>query len=191
MLDGEVPEKVDKVWGFAVPTLKGGRRQWPKELRAMAVERIAAGEGIREIAEEIGANKSLVAHWVKNAQRKDSAPAFFEVVPPTEVKSGRKHRTTVAPGRCCHDLPDQHRRRRYCDTARLSGRSPGRGAARGEGLAVISPAGSFRIFLASEPIDFRKGMDGLVAANHFDLDPLDGAIYVFRFRRADRLKLLV
>lgn len=56
---------------------------------------------------------------------------------------------------------------------------------------MISPAGSFRIFLASEPIDFRKGMDGLVAANHFDLDPLDGAIYVFRFRRADRLKLLV
>ena len=27
----------------------------------MAVERIAAGEGIREIAEEIGANKSLVS----------------------------------------------------------------------------------------------------------------------------------
>jgi len=49
----------------------------------MAVERIAGGEGIREIAEEIGANKSLVAVWVKNAQRKDSAPAFFEVVPPT------------------------------------------------------------------------------------------------------------
>ncbi len=26
---------------------------------------------------------------------------------------------------------------------------------------MISPADSFRIFLASEPIDFRKGMDGL------------------------------
>ena len=58
---------------------------------------------------------------------------------------------------------------------------------------MISPAGSFRIFLASEPIDLRKGMDGLVAhvANHFELDPFDGAIYVFRSRRADRLKLLV
>lgn len=63
----------------------------------MAVERIAAGEGIREIAEEIGAKKSPVAIWVKNAQRKDSAPGFFEVVPSTEVKSGREHRTTVAP----------------------------------------------------------------------------------------------
>lgn len=97
MLDGEAPEKVDKVWGFAVPTLKGGRRQWPKELRAMAVERIAAGAGIREISEEIGANKSLVAIWVKNAQRRDPAPAFFEVVAPTDVKPRRKQGTTVAP----------------------------------------------------------------------------------------------
>lgn len=38
----------------------------------MAVERIAADVGIREIAEELGANKSLVAIWVKNAQREDS-----------------------------------------------------------------------------------------------------------------------
>lgn len=97
MLDGEVPEKVDTVWGFAVPTRSGGRRKWPEALRAMAVERIAAGAGIREIAEELGANKSLVAIWVKNAQREDSAPAFFEVVPPTEIKSSRKQSTAVAP----------------------------------------------------------------------------------------------
>lgn len=58
---------------------------------------------------------------------------------------------------------------------------------------MISPAGSFRIFLASEPVDFRKGMDGLAAyvANSFNLDPFSGAIYVFRSRRADQLKLLV
>ena len=97
MLDGEVPEKVDEAWGFAVPTRSGGRRQWPAALRAMAVARIAAGAGIREISAEIGANKSLVAIWVKNAQRKDSAPAFFEVVPPTEVKPDRKQSTAVAP----------------------------------------------------------------------------------------------
>jgi len=58
---------------------------------------------------------------------------------------------------------------------------------------MISPSGNFRIFLAAEPVDFRKGMDGLAAcvANNFDLDPYSGAIYVFRSRRADRLKLLV
>lgn len=58
---------------------------------------------------------------------------------------------------------------------------------------MISPGSGFRIFLATQPIDFRKGMDGLAAhvANSFALDPFSGAIYVFRSRRADRLKFLV
>ncbi|SEP83277.1 transposase [Loktanella sp. DSM 29012] len=36
-------------------------------------------------------------------------------------------------------------------------------------------------------------MDGLAACIHgnFNLDPFSGAIYVFRSRRADRLKLLI
>ncbi|WP_092902471.1 hypothetical protein [Rhodobacter sp. 24-YEA-8] len=38
-----------------------------------------------------------MAIWVKNAQRKDSAPAFFEVVPLTEVKSSRKQSKAVGP----------------------------------------------------------------------------------------------
>lgn len=88
MLDGNVPENAETVWGFSVPTL-GGRRQWPEKLRAMAVERIATGEGIREIAEEIGANKSLVANWVKNAKRRNAAPAFIEVVPPAVMNPGK------------------------------------------------------------------------------------------------------
>lgn len=58
---------------------------------------------------------------------------------------------------------------------------------------MITPTGGFRIYLATRPVDFRKGMDGLAGhvAHHFDLDPFSGAIYVFRSRRADRLKLLV
>lgn len=58
---------------------------------------------------------------------------------------------------------------------------------------MITPAGNLRIFLVTEPVDFRKGMDGLVAhvANLFGHDPYDGSIYVFRSRRADRLKLIV
>lgn len=58
---------------------------------------------------------------------------------------------------------------------------------------MILPPTSFRVFLATEAVDFRKGMDGLAAhvANNFDLDPFDGAIFVFRSRGAKRLKLLV
>ena len=58
---------------------------------------------------------------------------------------------------------------------------------------MIIPSGNFRIFVATEPVDFRKGMDWLVAriANSFNLNPYGGAIWVFRSRRADRLKLIV
>lgn len=58
---------------------------------------------------------------------------------------------------------------------------------------MITPAGNLRVFLVAEPVDFRKGMDGLagVVASAFGHDPYDGSIYVFRSRRADRLKLIV
>ena len=50
-----------------------------------------------------------------------------------------------------------------------------------------------RIFLATEPVDFRKGIDGLAAVCRLVLreQPLSGAIFVFRNRAATTLKLLV
>ncbi|MEP3846060.1 MAG: IS66 family insertion sequence element accessory protein TnpB [Paracoccaceae bacterium] len=58
---------------------------------------------------------------------------------------------------------------------------------------MISLANSFKIYIANAPVDFRKGMDGLAAivVNEFDLDPFDGALFVFRSKRADRLKIIV
>lgn len=57
---------------------------------------------------------------------------------------------------------------------------------------MITPIGNLRVFLVAEPVDFRKGMDGLagVIASAFGHDPYDGSIYVFRSRRANRLKLI-
>lgn len=50
-----------------------------------------------------------------------------------------------------------------------------------------------RILLACNPIDFRNGIDGLVALCKRELveDPFCGALYVFRNRRGTALKLLV
>ena len=50
-----------------------------------------------------------------------------------------------------------------------------------------------RIFLATEPVDFRKGMDGLAAVCRRVLgdNPLEGAVYVFRNRAGTALKLLL
>ena len=49
-----------------------------------------------------------------------------------------------------------------------------------------------RILLATEPVDFRKGIDGLAALCRQVLtdNPLSGAIFVFRNRAGTTLKLL-
>jgi len=63
---------------------------------------------------------------------------------------------------------------------------------RGEGGMNVPPAG-VRVFVATRPVDFRKGMDGLAALAQETLaqDPFSGAVLVFRTKRADRVKLLV
>lgn len=50
-----------------------------------------------------------------------------------------------------------------------------------------------RIFLATHPVDFRNGIDGLVAVCRrvLDANPLEGAVYVFRNRTGTALKLLL
>jgi transposase len=50
-----------------------------------------------------------------------------------------------------------------------------------------------RIFLATEPVDFRKGIDGLgaVCRQRLGDNPLEGAVYVFRNRSGTSLKLLL
>ncbi len=50
-----------------------------------------------------------------------------------------------------------------------------------------------RILLAVEPVDFRKGIDGLVALCRQKLrnEPLEGALFVFSSRRRKALKIPV
>ena len=57
---------------------------------------------------------------------------------------------------------------------------------------MIGPSGAVRVLVATQPIDFRKGMDGLAALvrDRLSSDPFSGVIHVFRSKRADRLKLL-
>jgi transposase len=58
---------------------------------------------------------------------------------------------------------------------------------------VILPGGPARVFVATKPVDFRKGLDGLSAfvQEQLKLDPFGGAIFVFRAKHADRVKILV
>ena len=57
---------------------------------------------------------------------------------------------------------------------------------------MIFPSNRVRILVATKPIDFRKGHDSLAAVvkNELRKDPFTGTVFVFRAKKADRLKLL-
>lgn len=58
---------------------------------------------------------------------------------------------------------------------------------------MIAPGAQLKVYVATRPVDFRKGHDGLARAvqEMVGLDPFSGAAFVFRSKRADRIKVLV
>ena len=58
---------------------------------------------------------------------------------------------------------------------------------------MIVPDRRLAVVIATKPVDFRRGHDGLAATvrNELGLDPHSGLTVVFRSRRGDRLKILV
>ena len=57
---------------------------------------------------------------------------------------------------------------------------------------MIATRAGLRVWVATQPIDFRRGVHGLVAlvAQALCADPYGGEIFVFRSKRHDRIKLL-
>lgn len=58
---------------------------------------------------------------------------------------------------------------------------------------MIQVTPQMRILLAVEPVDFRKGIDGLarLCREVLSSDPFSGTLFVFRSRRGHALKILV
>jgi transposase len=57
---------------------------------------------------------------------------------------------------------------------------------------MIGPAPGTKVMVATKPVDFRKAADSLAAlvAAEYGGKPYSGVIYVFRAKRADRIKLI-
>jgi transposase len=57
---------------------------------------------------------------------------------------------------------------------------------------MIAAAAGVKILVATKPVDFRRGADSLVALVRETLenDPFSGTIFIFRSKRADRLKIV-
>lgn len=58
---------------------------------------------------------------------------------------------------------------------------------------MIQLVPQLKIYLAYQAVDFRKGIDGLVAVcrEKLEQDPYSGALFVFRNRSARAVKLLI
>ena len=58
-------------------------------------------------------------------------------------------------------------------------------------MLLITP--KHKIFIGTTHVDFRKGIDGLVAIcrEQWQLDPLSGHCFIFRNRKASAIKLLL
>ena len=58
---------------------------------------------------------------------------------------------------------------------------------------MIAPGADLKIYVATRPVDFRRGLDGLAAAvqEMHGLDPYSGAAFVFRAKRAQLVSLYV
>jgi transposase len=57
---------------------------------------------------------------------------------------------------------------------------------------MIAVAAGMRVLVATKPVDFRRGGDSLAALVREQMghDPFSGTIFIFRSKRADRLKIL-
>lgn len=57
---------------------------------------------------------------------------------------------------------------------------------------MIGPGTDVRVMVAIRPVDFRKGADSFAALvkAEYGANPFSGVVYVFRARRADRVKLV-
>src|SRR5262249_28286745 len=91
---------------------------------------------------------------------------------------------TRTPGRSA-PLSDSALIRRRCLT-RSRRRFPSRP------FQMIQLLPQLKILLAYQPVDFRKGVDGLIGLcrDHLDLEIYDGTLFVFRNRRGTALKIL-
>ncbi len=57
---------------------------------------------------------------------------------------------------------------------------------------MIMPGLGSRILVATQPVDFRRGMDSLavLVSEVLREDPFGGALFIFRSKRMDRIKIL-
>jgi transposase len=125
---------------------------------------------ISEVARRYGFRPQQVFAWRREARKQaasvqQESPAFVPavvMVPPPEPAPRRRRQDGYGGDPCA------------------------------EGNVVIGPMGAVKVMVATKPVNFRKGAEGLAALvrDTMGADPFSGAVYVFRAKRTDRIKLI-
>jgi transposase len=167
------------------------RRRNDAEKAAIVAESLAPGAVTSVIALRHGLHRNQLYGWrrefrsVAVADAGIPASAFVPVVGESHAGSGTAAIEVEIGGAICGS-----------DRALIEpfwrGAAPVEGAGMIPALATTPPAG-VRVLIATRPVDFRRGADGLAATVQSVLhqDPFCGTIVVFRSKRADRVKMLV
>lgn len=140
-----------------------------------------------EVARRHGITSQQLFGWRRSARgraiERSDAPGFAAVMLEAPAEKA------ALDGAVLEILVGAIGRARSVDRRR---RDAGEDRSRAEGSGMIVPSSGVKVLIAMKPVDFRKGMDGLAAVVHETLgaNPFGGVIYVFRSKRADRVKLL-
>lgn len=74
-----------EVWGIPVPVSAKGVRNWPDEVKALVLSKVAAGGKVAEIARDVGVNESVIYKWLNATRSPASQDHFVEVTAPVET----------------------------------------------------------------------------------------------------------
>jgi len=176
----------------------GRRRTWTAEQKAQIVaESYVDGERVTAVAHRHGLTPQQLFGWRRQALRhalrkaEKSGPAFAPVV--VEALRPAKD-ASIAPAESggSHVIEIVIRRGHGSPCAGYRCREPAGGAARRDRSEMITVPAGIRVLVATKPVDFRRGADSLAALVREQLrhDPFSGTIFIFRSKRADRLKIL-
>ena len=159
---------------------------WRRQVRQWR----SSGLSVRAFAPQQGLSEPSFYAWRRTlAEREATAVPFvpLTVTPePRPATAGRsvRRRAGVGPGR--RPTPAHRAGVRWANAGAAAG-SLGGGPA-----MMLSLPTAVRIWLATRPTDLRKSFDSLAELVRQQLagDPLSGQLFVFRNKRADRVKLL-
>jgi transposase len=155
-----------------------------EERAAIVVETYEPGATVAGVAHKHGMSATRLSTWWSAAKRKALRPAagFADGVVTPDTTQVPHDGVRDHLWRCFSPFAQEHTAEADCGYCAASG-----------AVLMIIPSPAVRIVIATKPVDFRKGHDGLAALAERDLglDPHSGVIIVFRAKRGDWIKVLL